>query len=482
MGWALIGQLAKRGATLASGLVLARLLDPAAFGVYTIALTVTSFALAVNDLGASAAVARFRGDEVDRRVPTAASVAVLSSVVTFALVVAGAPTIVSLFDRAGTSPDAVGVVRLLAVPILVDGVVAAWAGAITRELRERRRTIAELWGFAVAISLNIGLAVAGTGPWALAIGQVGGSLATAVLVLRWTPVAVRFGWDGPTARALVRFGLPMVGAGVLNQLLLNSDFLIVSRALGTAVTGAYFLAFNVSNWPVTLISFAMRRTAVAAFARLGDDRAALRDAFASSVRVLVLAVLPLVVVVGANAHDLLDMLYGPAYAVAATALAFLSALALVRLVFALAFELLVALGRTGEIFLVQVAWLVVVVPAMLVGASRWQLVGVGVAQAGAALLVALPLLLWRLHAVGIPAPLLLRPLARPFGAAAAAVAATIALRPLLAAGPLRLFVASAVAVAVYGLCSGSLRELSAVVAAARGRRPGRVTDAGEDRR
>ncbi len=466
MGWALVGQVAKRGATLLSGLVLARLLDPESFGVYTIALTVTSFALAINDLGVSAAVSRFRSDEVDRRIPTAATIGLLSSGVVFAAQIAAAPAIVSLFDTAGTTPEAVGVVRLLAVPILVDGLVAAWAGAITRELQEKRRTIAELWGFGASIGLNVALAIAGWGPWALACGQVAGSLTTAAFLLRWSPVAIRFGFERATAAQLVRFGLPMVGAGVLNQLLLNSDFLIVSRQLGAAVTGAYFLAFNVSNWPVTLISFAMRRTAVAAFARLGDDLDVLRRAFSSSVRVLVLGVLPLVIVVGANARDLLGVLYGPQYTIAATALAFLSGIALVRLVFALAFELLVALGRTGEIFLVQFAWLGAVAPAMFVGAARWGLVGVGVAQAAAAGLVALPLLLWRLRAVGVPARDLLVPLLRPLLAAALAVGGVVALRGVVDPGVVRLGLGTATALTVYGLCSGLVTELAPRVRAA----------------
>ena len=42
----------------------------------------------------------------------------------------------------------------------------------------------------------------------------------------------------------------------------------------SAMRGFYTLAFNLSSWPVSVFSMAVRRVALAAFSRLADDRRA----------------------------------------------------------------------------------------------------------------------------------------------------------------------------------------------------------------
>ena len=152
-----------------------------------------------------------------------------------------------------------------------------------------------------------------------------------------------------------------------------------------------------SNWPVTLILYAMRRGTVAGFSRLAHDAEALQAAFIGSVRVLVSAVLPMALLIALLASDVLRLLYGPRDVIGATALRFLAGISMVRLVTSLGVDLLTAVGRTAAILWVQVAWFTFLVPTMAWGADHHGLVGVGVAQAVVAGAVALPLLLWRLR-------------------------------------------------------------------------------------
>src|SRR5690606_30310458 len=105
-------------------------------------------------------------------------------------------------------------------------------------------------GTAAALSVNFGVALSGGGPWSLAAAQVTGSAVTATLLMVRSPVKVRFAWNPDFANKLIRFGVPLIGAGAMNQLILNTDYVIVNRYLGTATAGAYFLAFNISNWPM----------------------------------------------------------------------------------------------------------------------------------------------------------------------------------------------------------------------------------------
>src|SRR5205085_1312509 len=131
------------------------------------------------------------------------------STVLYGIVFVSAPAIVSLFNPpAGSS--AVGIVRLAALAIVIDGTIAAPTGLITRALQEKIRVSCELIGFVLSTILIFSLAFAGAGAWSLAAGQVVGAAITATLLFMRSPIPVRFRWDPKRVPGLLRFGLPLM--------------------------------------------------------------------------------------------------------------------------------------------------------------------------------------------------------------------------------------------------------------------------------
>jgi len=342
-------------------------------------------------------------------------------------------------------------VRLAALAIVIDGTIAAPTGLITRALQEKIRVTSELVGFGFSTVLLFALAFAGAGAWSLAAGQVVGAAITAALLFARSPIRVRFGWEPSRVPGLVRFGAPLMLAGALNQLILNTDYVVVNRYLSLGVAGAYFLAFNVANWPVTMISFAMRRTAMAGFSRLQDDARAMQHAFERSVELLVTATLPMAILISLQAREIILFLFGPKWLAGTTALRFLAGISVIRLVFVLCLDVLAAKGRSMVILWVQVLWFLALVAGLWWGATRHGLVGVGVAQLAAALLVALPLVASCMAREQIHLARVLPRLARPMlGAVAMAVACLVSRAPFEAALS-RLVVGSLAGLVAYGL-------------------------------
>src|SRR5262249_47746622 len=117
--WSLVGNFLTKGANFGLGLVLARILTPADFGVYAVALAVMAFAMYVNDSGMIAACVQWRG-KLEEIAPTAALIALLSSFFVYGMLWLIAPAISAL----SKAPEATPVVRLLALVIIVDGITA----------------------------------------------------------------------------------------------------------------------------------------------------------------------------------------------------------------------------------------------------------------------------------------------------------------------------------------------------------------------
>ena len=105
-------------------------------------------------------------------------------------------------------------------------------------------------------------------------GEYVGNAVVSLMQFAFVSHRYRPGWDTHLARELLRSGLPIGGATLLAVALLNLDYVLVGRYLGTEALGYYTLAFNLASWPVTFFAVAVARVSVPAFARLQHSPAA----------------------------------------------------------------------------------------------------------------------------------------------------------------------------------------------------------------
>jgi O-antigen/teichoic acid export membrane protein len=393
--WSFANMVAARGLSLASGVVLARLLAPRDYGVFAIALVATDVILSVNDVGLIAAIVRHQGD-VRRAARTVFSLNLAASCVLYLLVFLAAPA----FAAAVHAPDATGVVRLLTLVIIIDGVSAVPSGLLTRGLRQDLRAIGDIIGLLVTIGASILLAVLGMGAWSLAWGRLLGNATAAVVFLTFSPFRVWPGFDRSEARALLGFGLPMAGASLVAIALLNLQYVVVGNILGPVALGFYVLAFNLSSWPVSLLSQTAQRVSLAGFARLVGDPKALEAGFTRACGLLMLATIPACLMLGLLAQPLVVVLYGSRWLPSVQALQFLAVVAAVRVATNLIQDLIAAVGKSRTVLALQVAWVVLLFPALLAGTRVGGIRGAAIAQALVALGV-LPLFLVAVQRAGI---------------------------------------------------------------------------------
>jgi O-antigen/teichoic acid export membrane protein len=449
LSWSLLGQVATRAGSFLAGIALARLLAPEDFGALAVALVAVNLLGACNELGVVPAVVRWKGD-VRAAARTGMTLALLGSVAAYAVAFVGAPHLAALMS----SDAATSMLRVLALTLVIDGVVAIPQALLYRSFRQAEMAAAEALGMVVFIVVAIGLAAVGIGAMSMAWGRLAGSAATGLLYVRRQPFPGSPRFDVGHARALLVFGVPLGLSHLVWEGVLNVDYLVVGQILGPATLGIYLLAFNLSNWPVSIISVAVQRVSFAAFSHLVQDRDRLPAAFCRSFGVAVTATVPLVVVVVVLAPEVVRVLYGEQWSAAATAVQFLLVLGGLRVLLDLMFDLLAADGRSMANMAVRSLWLVSLVPALWVGARLDGIRGAGVAHVLVAVLVVLPTMLVALARSGITARLLAGAAARPV-VAGASTAVTMVLGLQFIDGDLaRLVVVGGLGVAVYAVGIG----------------------------
>jgi O-antigen/teichoic acid export membrane protein len=395
LGWSFTNSVVAKLSTVGVGIMLARLLGPHSFGTYAVASVALSVMSNFNDLGVSLAIACWPGDPRDIT-PTVTTISVITSIVLYAGCYVGAPAYAATMG----APSAADVVRTLSLIVVIDGFSIVPAGLLQRYFRQGLRMITDQVNVWLGTAVTVALALVGLGPMSLALGRLTGCLAAVVLLIRFSPEPLRFGFSRKQARALLRFGLPLAGSGGIAFAIANLDQLVVGRTLGVTALGFFVLASNFSNWPASAFSEPISRVAPSTLARLQHDRPAMRNGFESMLALVSAVTMPVCFVLAGSAEPLVRLVYGTRWLPAGRPLAVLAVLAGLQIFFQLTFDYFVVLAKPRVIFTLQLVWLAVLVPSLIAGARVGGTFGVALAELAVAVAVPLPWYLVELRNAG----------------------------------------------------------------------------------
>jgi lipopolysaccharide exporter len=365
---------------LVATIVLARVLTPEEFGLVSLALVVIGFIDVIADLGVSQALIYF---PASRRRTNAALVTTvtLGAMVAVTLALA-APVVGEQLNQ----PDTVPLLRLLAVALFAGSVGVVPDTLLRKSLDFRRRVPVQLSLSGTRGILAIVLALTGFGVWALAIAQVVAECVSAVVA--WSMVDYRPGRDvwrvnRQTFSELFRFGLPTALNGLLSNLVLNIDYVIVGRVLGATQLGLYTLAFRVPEMLIVAVFQIVSTVAFPAYSKVSNNLARVRRGYLRVVRLqssygllmggLLCVLAPLVITVA----------FGPEWASSTKAMQALAIYAAFRSLGMGVTDLLKGIGRPTLAMLTAIARFLLVSIALLLVASMG-ITAVAVTQAAAA--------------------------------------------------------------------------------------------------
>lgn len=401
-----------KSSTLIMMVVLARLLEPAEFGLFAFALLVVNLFDYVKDLGFGASVVQSRRPW-SAIAPTGLLVTTVTGVLAAAVLVMSAPVLAEVADR----PDLAAPVRALAVALVISALGVVPQSALRRRLDFRARLIPEAAGAAVKTVIAIALAVAGQGVWSLVYAQILGVVVTTALYWRAGGAGLRFGFDRGVFGELLRFGLPVSAVTILAYGIYNVDYLAIGARAGDEALGMYTLAYRVPELIVLNLCIVVSDVLFSALSRLQDDSEALTRHYRAVVAWVVGLTAPVALGLAVVADPLIRTLYGERYADAAPMLVLISLFAVVYATSFHSGDVFKALGRPGILTALNGGKLLVMAVPV------WWAAGHG-AVAVAGVLVAIEL---------VSSAVRLWVVTRVTGTAAGPLLASI-LRPLAAAG------------------------------------------------
>ncbi len=371
---------------LVTTVILARLLDPADFGLLGIGLVVIGYLDFINDFGVSAAVVQHEGEAEE----TASTAFWLNMALGFTLGVVGffgAPYLADFFSE----PRATSVIRVLSLSFPLTSIGSIHDARLRRDLRFGRRVVPEfLKGVAKGV-VSITMALMGYGVWSLVWGQLAGTAVAAVCywaVFPWVP-SIRF--SRRTSRELLGFGSQLTMVGLLGGLHKNFDYLVVGRQLGTKLLGLYTLAFRLPQLLVESVVDIAGQVAFPAFSRVRTDPVRVRKGLQRMLGMIGLIIMPLGLGLALTADPFVRVFYGSRWTAAIPVMRVLSIYILVQSLSKTCGDVYKAMGRPGILNKLAIIKLAVTIPLLVIAVPHG-IVAVAVAQ----LIAAAILTVWRL--------------------------------------------------------------------------------------
>jgi O-antigen/teichoic acid export membrane protein len=313
--WSSIGYAALMVANLAYTVTMSRLLDPVAFGLMALAQLVVLFAQFFVRMGlASALVQKPVLNKDDIRAASTAGLAI--GVICFGVVWVLAPFFGDLFR----SPDLPPVLRVLAITFLFEGMSMVGLGLLRRQLRFRELSIITVATYVLGfLVVGVGLALLGAGIWSLVVGALVSSGAQMVWQYALLRHPVRPVFRREPYREVCGYGMRLATAHLLDYVGGNLDTYAVGRFADTALVGqysrGYYLAFQPLRYYLTQ---ALTGVLFPHLSRIQHDRERLRRAYLSVLTLGSIVVFPMCAGVAVAAKELVRVVLGPQWGVAAT--------------------------------------------------------------------------------------------------------------------------------------------------------------------
>ncbi len=364
-------------------LVLARLLAPEEFGLLAVAMAAITVLMTLSDFGVVPALIQhpvLSKQDYDAGWTLGVMRAALATVV----LLLAAPLVADLFGDSRATP----IIQVLACGVILDALASIKIAELNRDLNFRSLAIIHVVNAIVVTIIAIVMAPA-YGVWALVAGSLAGSLATTVTSYIVAPYRPRFCLERSTVSGLLNFGRWIFLTGLIVMLANAGLRVIISRELGVAELGIFFLSLRLAFFPHEAISGIIETVSFPVYAQLRNNPEQARELFRNALLGMVVLLIPSCLLLIALTPGLVEHVLGERWVETTTAIRILAVASLIGMIGDATTPLLKGFGLPSQVTILEIlqsgltlglAWLLAgkyglpgAVMAVLLGVAATQL-------------------------------------------------------------------------------------------------------------
>lgn len=301
----LVGQGGRIALQLLGVIVLARLLGPQDFGLIAMSTVFIGVAELLRDFGLSNAAIQAKTLTNHQRDTLFWLNTALGALLCCALYF-GAPLIAALYDH----EQLVSILQWLSLVLLFGGIGTQYRASLTRRMQFGRLVSADLLSQALGLSLGVGTALAGWGPYALVAQQLGIAALELILVAiagRWIPRLPR---RNINIWPFVKYGINLLITQMLIYVSKNSDKVVLGLRFSASTVGIYDRAYQLLMVPLMQLNSPFTRVALPTLSKLQDDPEIFARYLLRAQKLLMYLAVSIVAFIASQALPIVNILLG----------------------------------------------------------------------------------------------------------------------------------------------------------------------------
>ncbi len=269
--WSMLNQVGSQGIQLVVGIILARLLLPAEFGLVAMLTIFIGIATSFVDGGFGAALIQKPTLESEDA-STVFYFNLFAAGMFAAILCAVAPMIAQFYNEPALTP----LTRVLALNLIINAFGLVQTNLLTKSIELRGQTIVTLCGALAGGTAGILMAFQGFGVWSL-VGQslVGNAARTGLLwfVSDWRPAWI---FSVTALKGMFAFGSRLLASGMIFTVVNNMHSLVIGKLFAATELGYYSQARRLQEAPTIGLTGILSRVAFPVFSEIQNDDDRLR--------------------------------------------------------------------------------------------------------------------------------------------------------------------------------------------------------------
>lgn len=368
--------------------ILARLLDPEAYGLLAMVFVVTNFLLLFRDMNLSLATVQQK-KITHAQVSTIYWINVAFTVAISLAILALAPAIAWFYDE----PRLTEIAALLTLSVLFRGFASQHKSLLRRKMRFGAIAAIEIGSMVAGYLVAIVLAWLGHGYWSLVWLHIGSSIADLLLCwlsTRWNPgPPVR----GSGVRDMLVFGSNLTGYSVIRFVSRSFDNAVIGWFWGATPLGLYSKSRDTLMPVASYLAAPFGAVAIPSLSRLADEDERYRTTYRQLAEKIAVSAVFGAILLGFAADEVIALILGQKWAAAAPIMAILAVLIFTESMVGCINWLFITQGRGAELFRYSIFAGVSRILAITVG-LKWGIVGIAAAVVSISFFVQMPVHIW----------------------------------------------------------------------------------------
>lgn len=373
--WSFFNQFANYGMQFVVGIVMARLLTPADYGITALPAIFMSIASVFIESGFSSALVR-KENLTEHDLTTAFLYSFGIGIFAYLCLFVLAPWIAAFYE----TPVLVPLIRITALSFIWAPLNTPQNVILQRRLDFKTPARISIVNKIVSAALGISAAYMGYGLWALVIATLSSSLMGLVQtwwVVKWVP---RARWSKESFQYLWGYGNKIVASNLLNTFFSNIAPFLIGKFGGTVDLGNYNRAQGYAAMPSSNIAGVLNTVTFPVLSKMQDDDVKLGINYRKMIRVSAFLLFPIMLLLAALAKPLVIIMISAKWEACIILLQLLCFTFMWQPIQILNVNLLYVKGRTDLALrlrmIIKPIGVMVTIPALLV----WGIIGFCVAE------------------------------------------------------------------------------------------------------